>query len=105
MHLPKSSRSEPTTLSAMTFARATGSLGHPNEQEFLWLQLISWIDDEILSFAKTEMLTLRARLFGDSDPRLDRVRPYWQACDDRWKQDRPIPLPGHWRQAALVYAV
>jgi hypothetical protein len=25
---------------------------HPKEREFLWLRLISWIDDEVFSFAK-----------------------------------------------------
>jgi hypothetical protein len=78
---------------------------HPNEREFLWLRLISWIDDEIFSFAKTEGWQHALGYFAARDPRLDQVRAYWQMCDDRWKEDRPIPLPdlAHWRQAAVAH--
>jgi hypothetical protein len=75
---------------------------HPNEREFLWLRLITWI--EIFSFAKTEGWPHALGYFAARDSRLDRIRAYWHACDDRWKQDPPIPLPdlAHWRQAALA---
>ena len=80
---------------------------HPNEREFLWLRLISWIDDEIFSFARTEGWPHALGYFAARDPRLDHVRAYWQVCDDSWKQDRPIPHPDfvQWRQAALKHAV
>lgn len=77
--------------------------GHPNEREFLWLRLISWIDDEIFGFAKAEGWPHALGYFAARDPRLDRVRAYWLFCDDRWKQNRPARWAdfAEWRRAAL----
>lgn len=79
---------------------------HTNEREFLWLRLISWIDDEVFSFAKTEGWPHALGYFAARDPRLDQVRAYWQVCHDRWKHERPMPLPdlAQWRQSALAHS-
>ena len=51
---------------------------HLKEREFLWLRLISWIDDKIFSLAKAEGWPHELGYFAARDPRLDRVRAYCQ---------------------------
>jgi hypothetical protein len=78
---------------------------HPKEREFLWLRLISWIDDEIFSFAKAEGWPHALGYFAARDPRLDRVRAYWLLCDEertRNRMSRWADLAA-WRQAALTH--
>jgi hypothetical protein len=79
---------------------------HPDNREFLWLRLISWIDDEIFAFAKTEGWQHALGFFAARDRRLDHVRAYWSACDqDRAenRRERLTPLE-EWRRAALAHA-
>ena len=79
---------------------------HPKEREFLWLRLISWIDDEIFSFAKTEGWQHALGYFAARDSRLDRVRAYWSLCDQDRGQNRRERLTAleEWRRAALAHA-
>ena len=79
---------------------------HPNEREFLWLRLTSWIDDEVFSFAKAEGWQHALGYFATRDPRLDRVRAYWLVCDeDRIHQRRSrLKDLDSWRRAALALA-
>jgi hypothetical protein len=78
---------------------------HPNEREFLWLRLISWIDDEIFGFAKAEGWPHALGYFAARDPRLDRVRAYWLLCDERRTRNRTSRMPdlAEWRRAALAH--
>jgi hypothetical protein len=75
----------------------------PKEKEFLWLRLISWIDDEIFHFAKAEGWQHALGYYAARDDRLDRVRGYWARCDGEWDQHSPAKLPEfqEWRRAAL----
>jgi len=78
---------------------------HPKEREFLWLRLISWIDDKIFGFAKAEGWPHALGYFAARDPRLDRVRAYWMLCDE----DRTLNCRSRltdladWRRAALAH--
>jgi hypothetical protein len=85
---------------------------HPQEREFLWLRLISWIDDEVFSFAKAEGWQHALGYFAARDPRLDRVRAYWSLCDDNRTRNRAGRLTNgrvffaasnfdEWQRAAL----
>ena len=76
---------------------------HPKEREFLWLRLISWIDDEVFSVAKAEGWQHALGYFAARDPRLDRVRAYWSLCDDDRTRNRGGTLTNfdEWRRAAL----
>jgi len=78
---------------------------HLNEREFLWLRLISWIDDNIFAFAKTEGWPHALGYFAARDPRLDRVRAYWLLCDDDRNRNRRCRLTdlAEWRRAALAH--
>jgi hypothetical protein len=75
---------------------------HPREREFLWLQLISWLDRETFGFAQAEGWLDALSYYATRDPRMDKVTDYWLQCDDRWTQNRPPVLPTfeQWRQAA-----
>ena len=77
---------------------------HPAETEFVWLQLIEWIDHNIFQFASTQGWRHALGYYAIRDPRLDRVREYWLQCDDAWKRKPPVELPSldAWRQAAQV---
>lgn len=79
---------------------------HPKERGFLWLRLISWIDDQIFSFAKAEGWPHALGYFAARDPRLDRVRAYWLLCDEDRTRKRMSRLTdfAEWRQAALAHA-
>jgi hypothetical protein len=78
---------------------------HPKEREFLWLRLISWIDDEVFSFAKAEGWQHALGYFAARDPRLDRVRAYWSRCDDDRTRNRAGLLTNFddWQRAALEF--
>ena len=78
---------------------------HPKEREFLWLRLISWIDDEVFSFTKTEGWQHALGYFATRDPRLDRVRAYWSLCDDDRTRKRGSQLTNfdEWRRTALEF--
>jgi hypothetical protein len=75
---------------------------HPNEGEFLWLRLIEWIDHNIFESANAEGWRHALGFYAARDPGLDRVREYWQQCDDDWKRQPPTQLPSldDWRKAA-----
>jgi len=79
---------------------------HPNEREFLWLRFISWIDEEIFSFARTEGWQHALGYFAARDSRLDRVRAYWSLCDHDRAQNRRERLTAfeEWRRVALAHA-
>ena len=79
---------------------------HPKEREFLWLSLISWIDDEVFSFAKAEGWQHALGYFATRDPRLDRVRSYWLVCDEERIHHRRSRLKDldAWRRAAFAHA-
>jgi hypothetical protein len=79
---------------------------HPNEREFLWLRLISWIDDKVFGFAKTEGWQHALGYYAARDPRLDCVRAYWSLCDQDRAHNRRERLPAleEWRRAALAHA-
>jgi hypothetical protein len=76
---------------------------HPEEQEFLWLRLISWIDSNRFHDAQTEGWQHALGYYAARDERLDRVREYWARCDEEWDQQLPANLPEfeEWRRAAL----
>lgn len=76
---------------------------HPKEREFLWLRLISWVDDEVFSFAKAEGWQHALGYFAARDPRLDRVRAHWSLCDDDQTRNRAGWLRNfdEWQRAAL----
>ena len=80
---------------------------HRNSQtaarEFLWLQLIEWIDSHIFDYAKAEGWQHALGYYATRDERLDRVRAYWLKCDEEWEL-QPPPIPPEyeaWRRAAL----
>jgi hypothetical protein len=75
---------------------------HRDEREFVWLRLIEWIDHSIFGSACAEGWRHALGFYAARDPRLDRVRAYWQQCDDDWKRQSPTQLPSFddWRQAA-----
>lgn len=77
---------------------------HPREPEFLWLRLISWIDEHVFGFAKQEGWAHALGYYAARDPRSDRVRAYWARCDKKWKQKIPNTIPGfeEWLGAALA---
>lgn len=74
---------------------------HPREPEFLWLRLISWIDDEIFAFAKIEGWSDALSYYAAHDPRMDKLFAYWQTCDVAGKDGRPAKLPDfeEWRRS------
>lgn len=78
---------------------------HPTEREFVFLQLIEWIDNNIFETANTEGWRHALGFYAARDPRLGRVREYWLQCDDAWKRQSPAELPSldDWRQAAQVH--
>ena len=78
---------------------------HPKEREFLWLRLISWVDDNIFGFAKAEGWPHALGYFAARDPRLDRVRAYWLLCDEDRKRNCRGRLTdlAEWRRAALAH--
>jgi hypothetical protein len=75
---------------------------HPDEREFVWLRLIEWIDNNIFGSANAEGWRHALGFYAARDPRLDRVREYWQQCDEAWKRQPPTQPPSldNWRQAA-----
>ncbi len=75
----------------------------PKEPEFLWLRLISWIDDQIFAFAKAEGWFDTLSYYAARDPRMDKLFAYWQECDMTWKDRRPAVLPAFadWRGDAI----
>lgn len=76
---------------------------HPEEPEFLWLRLISWIDDRIFGFAKAEGWLDALSYYAVRDPRMDKLFAYWQQCDNAWKDERIAILPEfeQWRDCAI----
>ena len=77
---------------------------HPNEREFLWLQLIDWIDSHIFSDARSEGWQHALGYYAARDDRLDRIRKYWLQCDEQWAKEQPSPnLPEYheWHRSAL----
>jgi hypothetical protein len=77
---------------------------HPNEPKFLWLRLITWVDNQIFGFAKMEGWSDALSYYAARDPRMDKVFAYWQECDVSWKEERPAVLPDfeQWRGRALT---
>jgi hypothetical protein len=77
---------------------------HPQEPEFLWLRLISWIDEHVFGFTTREGWAHALGYYAARDPRSDRVRAYWARCDEEWKQKIPNTIPGfeEWLGAALA---
>ena len=75
---------------------------HRDEREFVWLRLIDWIDHSIFESANAEGWRHALGFYAARDPRLERVREYWQQCDDEWKRQPPTKLPSldEWLQAA-----
>ena len=75
---------------------------HPHEPEFLWLRLISWIDERTFSFAKAEGWFDALSYYAARDPRMDKVFVHWQECDMAWKS-RKLALPDFtaWRSNAI----
>jgi hypothetical protein len=76
---------------------------HPREPEFLWLRLISWIDDRIFAFAKTEGWASALNYYAARDPRMVKIFAHWQECDLAWKNSRLTVLPDflEWRADAI----
>jgi hypothetical protein len=80
---------------------------HRNSQtaarEFLWLQLIEWIDSHIFDYTKVEGWQHALGYYATRDERLDRVRAYWMKCDEEWERQPSPILPEYeiWRRAAL----
>ncbi|MGH9771915.1 MAG: hypothetical protein ACRD4Q_09495 [Candidatus Acidiferrales bacterium] len=76
---------------------------HPDEPEFLWLRLISWIDNQIFAFAREEGWSDALSYYAARDPRMDRLLAYWQECDIAWRNARPVVLPRfeQWRDRAI----
>ena len=72
-------------------------------REFLWLQLIEWIDSHIFDYAKAEGWQHALGYYATHDERLDRVRAYWMKCDEEWELQPPPTIPEYevWRRAAL----
>jgi hypothetical protein len=76
---------------------------HPEEREFLWLQLIDWIDGHCFQDAQAEGWQHALGYYAARDDRLDRVRAYWARCDEEWDQHLQAKLPAfeEWRREAL----
>jgi hypothetical protein len=75
---------------------------HPGEREFLWLQLISWLDRETFGFARAEGWLHALGYYATRDLRMDKVAEYWLQCDELWKREPPSEFPTfeQWRKAA-----
>ena len=72
------------------------------EREFLWLQLIDWIDSHCFEDAHSEGWQHALGYYAARDERLDRIRGYWLKCDEQWQPSHRPPDYGEWRRAALA---
>jgi hypothetical protein len=76
---------------------------HPKEPEFLWLRLLSWIDEEVFAFSQTEGWSDALSYYAARDPRMDKLLAYWQECEVTWKDKTTCVLPDYeeWRSRAI----
>jgi hypothetical protein len=76
---------------------------HPDEKEFLWLQLIDWIDSHIFAGARSEGWQHALGFYAARDDRLDRIRQYWLHCDDQATKQPPASVPEYheWHRFAM----
>jgi hypothetical protein len=77
---------------------------HRDDREFLWLQLIDWIDSHCFDDALSQGWQHALGYYAARDQRLDRIRAYWQECDEQWQSQLPARFPEYedWRRAALA---
>ena len=77
---------------------------HRDDREFLWLQLIDWIDSHYFDDARSQGWRHALGYYAARDERLDRIRAYWQECDEQWQAQLPSRFPDYedWRRAALA---
>jgi hypothetical protein len=75
---------------------------HPEEQPFLWLRLITWIDEHIFALPKAESWRHALGYYAARHPLMARIEKYWARCDEEWKIRKPEPLPAFevWHRAA-----
>lgn len=75
---------------------------HPEERSFLWLRLITWIDEHVFASAKAESWRHALGYYAARDPLMGRLEKYWARCDEEWKIRKPEPLPNFevWHRAA-----
>jgi hypothetical protein len=86
---------------------ASDRRSRPDEKEFLWLQLIDWIDSHIFCAAQSEGWQHALGYYAARDDRLDRIRKHWLRCDEQWATQRPPPsVPEYceWHRAAMESA-
>ena len=91
----------PGFLEALTaLARA-----HAPDGQFLWLQLIDWIDVHVFQDAQLEGWQHALGYYAARDERLDRIRAYWAHCDEEWDLHLPANLPefAEWKRTALSF--
>lgn len=95
-----------TTMKNTLEARCPGFLARASEAEgdpvSLWLRLVSWIDEHIFGYAKSEGWSHALGYYTARDPRSNQIEHYWLHCENAWKRSRPAALPTfeEWRQAA-----
>lgn len=75
---------------------------HPEERPFLWLRLITWIDEHAFASPKAESWRHALGYYAARDPLMARIEKYWARCNEEWKIRKPDPLPPFevWRRAA-----
>ncbi|MCU1257383.1 MAG: hypothetical protein JWO80_268 [Bryobacterales bacterium] len=75
---------------------------HPEERPFLWLRLITWIDEHVFASPKAESWRHALGYYAARDPLMARLEKYWARCDEEWKIQKPEALPSFeiWHRAA-----
>ncbi len=71
--------------------------------ELLGLQLLPWVHNQVLGFAKEEGWLDALVFYGFRDTRSQGYWAYWEHCESEWKKRRPAPVPPfvQWRRSAL----
>lgn len=82
------------------FAEETARSKKP---ELLDLQLLAWIHNHPLGFAKEEGWLDALLFYGFRDARSQGNWAYWELCESTWKKQRPASFPtfAEWRRSAL----
>ena len=96
----------PSWLEAILRKRCPGfteGAAHSNKPDLLGLQLLSWVHNKVLWFAKEEGWLDALAFYGFRDIRSQGYWAYWEHCDSEWRKRRPASVPtfAQWRHSAL----
>lgn len=75
---------------------------HPEERPFLWLRLITWMDEHVFALPKAESWRHALGYYAARNPLMARIENYWARCDEEWKIRKPDLIPPFevWHRAA-----